>query len=203
MKFKDETDRGQISRLSPSTAIVMLILASGCGFLGGVVSTRLATVSAQSTDVVRTSRVEVIDSAGKPRAVLATEDTLSRPRVTLSFFDPDGKAVASLGLEPNLPFIKFTGPDGNDRMSFGLTGEYRAVLEMSDERPGRRLILGAFEPHEIADRDHAAWGLELRSGVEEPGMITWIGMNQRSATEPYSGSLTINHARGSFRIPQD
>ena len=180
--------------------IVMLALAAGCGFLGGLAATRLRSVAVQTSNIVRTPRVELMDASGRRRAILGM-DSQDR-QASLSFLTQDGKTVASFGVGGTLPFIHLFGVDGKNRAALTLTTLERPYLALGDEIREGRVVLGAFEGDVVpADKAQTRWGLVfMGAGL---GPIASIGMIPNRANQSFSGTLFVSNPKGSFRVPQE
>ena len=184
--------------------IVMMVLAAGCGFLGGVASIRIPygtqlKVAALDSDVVRASRIELLDPSDKTRVILGMDSRLHRDPI-LSFLTNDGKTVASFGVEERLPFIRLMGRGGEIRAALDLSGQELPELRMGDGTAGMRVVLGAF-PEDIAStgKSDATWGLAFRSGVLST--IALMSMSPSGPDHSFSGYLFIKNPKHSFSVP--
>jgi hypothetical protein len=181
-------------------SVTILVLAVACGVVGGLLSSKVYLGSIpdalQSNVVLRASRIELIDSDRRTRAVLSM-DKYDR-EASLSFITMQGDIVASFGVGATLPFIKLMGVDGEPRAELRLNQFEQPSLSMGDEYPGVRLKLGTFD---LDDGTRgSAWGLALHSGLLSTAAS--ITMNRESEDHPYAGFLRIANPAGSFNVPQ-
>jgi len=94
---------------------VTVILAS---LVGGAASNLFLTarLGAQGADVVTASQVNIVDSEGRLRAVLAAED--ERGMTSLAFYGSGGTVRGVVGAEPDgTPVLRFNNPAGVGRLS--------------------------------------------------------------------------------------
>lgn len=177
----------------------MLFAAACCGFLGGLIPGRLQPVRAASSEAVRTSKVELVDASGKPRAVLALNTSGSEP--TLSFLTEGGKEVVSFGLSNDLPMMHFRGTDGKLRAVFQLTPRQRPVIGLGDENWEGRIMLGAIEGDAPAIGDQPDWGLVF-TGAPPGHALAQIGLKHGLMSRLFSGTLAVQDSKGKiFRVP--
>lgn len=171
----------------------MLVLAAAFGFLGGSVSTRLQSVAAATGEVLRTTRVEFVDASGLCRAILGVDS--NNRKVLLSFISKDGKTAASLGLaSDDLPFLDLNGTDGKTRATLRLSEKSRPLFSMGDETWEGRIMLGAIE-NDFRSTSRTDWGLQF-TGPSPMRLPASIGMIWDSASNSFSGTLTVHDVRG-------
>ena len=144
---------------------VTVILAS---MLGGAVSSLFLTarLGAQGGDVVTASQINIVDSEGRLRAVLAAED--ERGMTSLAFYGPDGTARGVVGTEPDgTPVLLFTNPAGVGRLSASVRGD-EPVITVGDEA-ARSVLIGSFGGTPIvglSDRGRTRIQMELGGRAE-------------------------------------
>ena len=117
-----------------------MLLAS---LVGGAASNCFLTarLGAQGADVVTAAQVNLVDSGGQLRAVLAAED--ERGMTSLAFFGPDGTLRGLVGAEPDgTPMLLFNDPAGVGRLTASVRDD-DAVMAVGDEAAGSTLI-GSF-----------------------------------------------------------
>ena len=108
--------------------------------LGGAASRLLPTarLGAQGADVVNAAQVNIIDSGGRLRAVLAAED--ERGMTSLVFYGPDGSLRGFVGAEPDgTPVLRFNNPTGVGRLS-AIVRDDEPVITVGDEAASSVLI---------------------------------------------------------------
>jgi hypothetical protein len=176
-------------------AIWTPLLAAGFGLLGGSTAIRLQSARA-ADDIVRTSRVELLDPTGKPRAILGIDN--DKGEVLLSFLSRDGKTLASLGLTSDrLPALKLNGGNGKARAVLQLSDKERPLLGMSDDEWEGRVLLGAIEddlPTATTD-----WGLRFTA---PGGSLASIGAIRDRTSQSLSGILLVRASSGkAFKAP--
>ncbi len=118
---------------------VTVILAS---MVGGAASNRLtARLGAQGAAVVTASQINIVDSEGRLRAVLAAED--ERGMTSLAFYGPDGTVRGVVGAEPDgTPVLRFTNPAGVGRLSASVRAD-DPVITVGDEA-AQSVLIGSF-----------------------------------------------------------
>ena len=119
---------------------VAVILAS---LVGGAASNLLLTarLGAQGADVVTASQINIVDSEGRLRAVLASED--ERGMTSLAFYGPDGTVRGIVGAEPDgTPVLLFTNPAGVGRLSASVRDD-EPVITVGDEA-AQSVLIGSF-----------------------------------------------------------
>ena len=111
--------------------------------LGGAASNLLLTarLGAQGPEVVTTPQVNIVDSAGQLRAILAGED--ERGLTSLSFFGPDGALRGVVGSEPDgTPVLQFNDGEGRVHLAAAVRGT-ETVLTIGDETSSN-ILVGSF-----------------------------------------------------------
>jgi hypothetical protein len=172
--------------------LAMLILSAGCGFLGALIASRSSPAAAAASDVVRTSRVELVDASGTARAVLTLDSRTREPQ--LSFMNSGGKMAASFGLlSGGLPAMSLIGSDGAVRGIFQLTSNQLPTLAMGDSGWEGRILLGAIEGDVPSSKSD--WALQFRGSGQVP-VLSSIGMIRNPNTELLSGVLGVHDAKG-------
>ncbi len=109
---------------------VVVIVAS---MVGGAVSNLLLTarLDAQGADVVTASQVNIVDSGGRLRAVLAADDELGM--TSLTFYGPDGAMRGVVGAEPDgTPMLRFNNAAGVSRLTASVRGD-EPVISVGDD----------------------------------------------------------------------
>lgn len=123
-----------------------------------------ARLAAQGSDVVTASQVNLVDSAGRLRAVLASVD--ERGLTSLTFYGPDGAARGVLGLEADgHPALQFRDPAGAVQLSARVRGSDASVT-VGDEA-GRSAVFGSLGGTPVVGLTHAGQArlqLELGTG---------------------------------------
>ena len=117
-----------------------MLLAS---LVGGAASNLFLTarLGAQGGEVVTTSQVNIVDRAGRLRAVLAGED--ERGMTSLVFYGPDGTVRGIVGADPDgTPVLRFNNPTGVGRLSASVR-DGEPVISVGDEA-GRSVLIGSF-----------------------------------------------------------
>ena len=110
---------------------------------GGAASNLLLTarLGAQGADVVNASQVNLIDSEGRLRAVLAADD--ERGMASLAFYGPDGSLRGLVGTEPNgTPVLRFNDAAGVDRLSASVRND-EPVIRVGDQATPS-VVMGSF-----------------------------------------------------------
>lgn len=116
----------------------MMCLAS---LVGGAMSNMFLTerLGAQGAQVVTASQVNIVDGAGRLRAVLAGDD--EQGLASLAFFDPDGRRRATLGLQPDgTPALTLNDEAGTARFSAGVRAEEATVVV--GQEAARHVLVG-------------------------------------------------------------
>lgn len=103
---------------------------------GGAVSNALLTarLDAQGAQVVTASQVNVVDGAGRLRAVLSGDD--ERGLASLAFYDPAGafRGLVGIGADGH-PVLRFTDPGGATRI-LATVGPADGRVTVGDETGG-------------------------------------------------------------------
>jgi hypothetical protein len=169
-----------------------IIAACAAGFLGGALASR-ASVQASSPDVVRASRFELLDAAGRPVARWEIDPRTNS--VHLCFMAKGGGVGLDAGvLSDARPFLSMKGRDGKNRISMGLDERDKPGLSMSDERWLGRIVLGhaGSDTPDIPDSTDR-WGLQFRPfGTELP--VAMMGMIKEGDSGT-KGLLFVNGER--------
>lgn len=157
--------------------VVLVVLAS---VVGGAVSNLLLTarLGAQGADVVTASQVNIVDAAGRLRAVLAAED--ERGLASLAFYGPDGVPRGVLGAEPDgTPVLLFNNPAGIGRLAASVRND-EAVVTVGDEAARSVLIawLGGTPVVGLSERGRTRLQMGL-GGSGEPQLSLLNGTGQR------------------------
>ena len=116
-----------------------VILAS---MVGGAVSHLVlpARLGAQGAEVVTASQVNIVDSAGRLRAVLAADD--ERGLASLAFYGPDGVRRGVVGAEPDgTPVLRFNNAAGVGRLAASVNDD-EPVIIVGDEA-ARSVLIGS------------------------------------------------------------
>ena len=155
-----------------------MLLAS---LVGGAASNRFlaARLGAQETDVVTALQVNIVDSEGRLRAVLAAED--ERGMTSLVFYGPDGIMRGVVGAEPDgTPVLRFNNPAGVGRLSASVRGDVSAIA-VGDEA-ARSVLIGSFGGTPIvglSNRGRTRLQMDLGGGGE-PHLSLFDSAGQRS-----------------------
>ena len=148
--------------------------------VGGAASNLLLTarLGAQGADVVSASQVNIIDSEGRLRAVIAAED--EREMTSLAFYGPDGSLRGLLGAEPDgTPVLRFNDPAGVGRLS-AVVRDDEPVIAVGDEAAASVLIgsIGGTPTVGLSDRGRPR--LQMTIGDQgEPQLSLFNAAGQR------------------------
>ena len=157
--------------------MVTVILAS---MVGGAASNLFppARLGAQGADVVTASQVNIVDSEGHLRAVLAAED--ERRMTSLAFYGPDGTARGVVGADlDGTPVLQFNNPAGAGRLSASVrNGE--PVITVGNEAARSVLIgsLGGAPIVGLSERGQIRLQMDLGGGGE-PRLSLFNSAGQR------------------------
>lgn len=174
-----------------------LILATISGFVGGYISSRMQSVSASTTDVLRASRFELVDESG--RRIGAWERD-SKGRSVITFVGKDGNELTTLGLANDSPFLNMAGRDGKVCLTLHLGRADKPLLGMGDENWEGRVLLGFIE-HDVPSRHGDDWGLLFRAPGSLPDLAS-IGTTSNSAGVR-SGRLSVRSSTGKrWSVPE-
>ncbi len=170
--------------------LVGLPLAAIFGFLGGIVSTRIQSVSAAASDTIRASRFELSSSSGKTVAEWGSD---SQGRTSLKFFRTNQREAVSVGLtEDEAPFVNLFGRDGKVRITLFLDKEGKPLLGMGDGILEGRVLLGSIL-HDVPSSSDDDWGLLFRA----PGLIhDFASIGVRSEGASRSGGISVRTSSG-------
>ncbi len=117
-----------------------ILLAS---MVGGAASNLLLTarLGAQGADVLTASQVNIVDSEGRLRAVLAGSD--ERGMTSLAFYGPDGMVRGVVGMDPDgAPVLRFNNPGGVGRLSATVRDD-DPVISVGNEAE-QTVLIGSF-----------------------------------------------------------
>ena len=156
-----------------------MLLAS---LVGGAASNLFLTarLGAQAAEVVTASQVNIVDSGGRLRAVLAAED--ERGLASLAFYGPDGAVRAVVGVEPDgTPSLRFSNSAGVARLSASVRDD-EPVITVGDEAARSVLIasLGGTPVLGLSDRGRTRLQLDL-GAQGEPRLSLFNSGGQRGA----------------------
>jgi hypothetical protein len=159
--------------------IGVMVVAS---MVGGAMSNLFLTarLGAQGADVVTASQVNIVDSMGRLRAVLAGED--ERGLTSLSFYGPDGAVRGVVGAEPDgTPVLQFSNTAGIGRLSATVRGD-EPVITVGNEAARSVLIgsLGGTPVLGLSDRGRTRMQMNL-GGQGEPEISLFNSAGQRGA----------------------
>lgn len=118
--------------------LVAAMLAAS--LVGGAASSALLTarLEAQGAGVVTASQVNIVDEAGRLRAVLAGAD--ERGMASLAFYGPDGSFRGLVGVDSDgHPVLRFTDPGGSTRI-LARVGQEDGLVTVGDETARHALI---------------------------------------------------------------
>ena len=156
-----------------------VILAS---MVGGAASSLVlpARLGAQGVDVVTASQVNIVDSGGRLRAVLAAED--ERGLASLAFYGPDGALRGVVGAEPDgTPVLRFNNSAGVGRLSASVRDD-EPVVSVGNEAD-RSVLIGSLGGTPIVGlTDRGQTRLRMSLGERgEPRLSLFNGAGQRGA----------------------
>lgn len=120
--------------------LVAAMLAAS--LVGGAVSSALLTarLGAQGAGVVTASQVNIVDGAGRLRAILSGDD--ERGMASLAFYAPDGAFRGLVGIDADgHPVLRFTDPGGATRV-LARVGQEDGLVTVGDEA-ARHALVGA------------------------------------------------------------
>jgi hypothetical protein len=119
---------------------VAVVLAS---MVGGAVSNLLLTarLGAQGADVVTASQVNIVDTEGRLRAVLAANDELGM--TSLAFYGADDTRRGMVGMDSDgTPVLRFSNPAGVGLLSATVRDD-QPVITVGAEA-ARNVLIGSF-----------------------------------------------------------
>ncbi|MDP6581671.1 MAG: hypothetical protein QF681_13540 [Vicinamibacterales bacterium] len=150
--------------------------------VGGALSNLLLTarLDAQPADVVTASQVNIMDSGGRLRAVLAGED--ERGLASLVFYGPDGTVRGIVGAESDgTPVLQLNNPSGVSRLSASVREE-ESVVTVGNEA-ARSVLIGSLGGTPLVGlSDGGRTRLQLTLGAQgEPRMSLFNSAGQRGA----------------------
>jgi hypothetical protein len=173
---------------------IPIVLAVAAGYFGGALRERL--YQARSLDKVSAARFEVLDGAGRPVVVLASNPLPQGHQdagAALTFTDPRGVRRCELGtsLGDSTPFLRLYGGDGAERVRVQLGYRDDPVVTLRD---GQRIraILGA-RHGDMAGPSEDKWSLSLFGRKE--GVAADIGF-QRWLDDSYQAAVTLLDGTG-------
>ncbi|MGA2273940.1 MAG: hypothetical protein ABSH00_10330 [Bryobacteraceae bacterium] len=170
-------------------ATLFNVVAAGvAGFIGGILAAS-APARGASPEVMRASRFELVDPAG--RAVARWEVDPETNSAHLRFIARGGVALDEGSFSDAGPFFSMNGRDGKRRISMSLDAEGKPALSMSDEHGLGRIVMGRAVTDTPGIPDTLdQWGLEFRPfGTTRP--IAVIGMTNLRGRET-KGVLVVN-----------
>ena len=178
--------------------ILMMMLASAFGFVGGAVYSRVHTLHVDDAQVLRGHRFELLDDSGR---VIAFGRNDNLKNVVLGFRDKDDHSVATFGLgSDRTPFFDMAGKDGKSRVRLELDWmqqmQQKPTLVMSDEKWEGRVMFG-FLPSDYPDREWDDWGLAFRA--PNVGDLANIGLIKRDGK--LSGVANVRAAGKVWSVP--
>lgn len=121
---------------------------------GGAVANALlpARLVAQGGDVVTASQVNIVDAAGRLRAVLSGDDALGL--TSLTFYGPDGATRGTLGMDAGgAPGLRFMDAGGAVQLAASVS-EVEALVTVGDQR-ARSAVFGSFNGTPVVGLSHA------------------------------------------------
>ena len=121
---------------------------------GGAVANALlpARLSAQGGDVVTASQVNIVDTAGRLRAVLSGDD--ARGLTSLTFYGPDGAARGALGMDADgAPGLRFMDAAGAVQLA-ATVSEADALVTVGDQGT-RSALFGSLGGTPVVGLSHA------------------------------------------------
>ena len=152
-----------------------VVLACAAGYLGGTLASRAPMQAhAAAPDVVRASKFELVDAAG--RAVARWETDPKTKDVHLYFIGKGGVARLDAGIRSTeKPFLFMKGRDGEDRLWMALDQYDEPGLHMGDERWQGRLFLGhvGSDTPDIPDTTDE-WALSLSPRRASPSAVVSV-----------------------------
>jgi hypothetical protein len=177
--------------------LLLLVLASAFGFVGGAVFSRVSPMKETNPDVVRASKFELVDRSGKSLAFWGVEPE-SR-RIVMSFNSEQEHSVASFGISHMSPFLEFSGGDGKTRLVLKLGRNDRPYLAMGDERTEGRILLGFVQPDTDFGEPGDDWALRFRT--VDVGELATFGMEKNPHNGKMSGGAAILSQGKSWIFP--
>ena len=127
-------------RGQPGWMIGAMLLAS---MVGGAASNLFLTarLGAQGGDVLTASQLNIVDSEGRLRAILAGSD--ERGMTSLAFYGPDGTTRGVIGVDPDgTPVLLFNNPAGVGRLSASVRDDDPVISVGNDA--ARSVLIGSF-----------------------------------------------------------
>jgi hypothetical protein len=173
--------------------VFVVIAALAAGFVGGILGTHWIPIRPSPEQVIRARAFELVDGAGNvisfwgidkgEHTVLAFASQGVNPkvggraqRVDFRPDDPIGQ-LASVGEADDMPFVRFKGEDGRDRMNLVISMTGKPLLLMGDE-DGPRVGLGIRQSDTPGPQDND-WALEFgpeRASIGMTGRRTQDGV---------------------------
>ena len=167
---------------------ITFIVAAILGCMGGLTAVWLGPRDYMNVDphVLRTSRVELTDSSGIVRSVLGISP--NNAEVALTFLAPNGTVVNSLGVDSELPFVRFWGQDGRMRVVLHLSQAQNPRLVFGDGKQESRVILGAIEGDDVSQNVSRSvdWALQFKDSSITPAASVGMVHHKEGA---YSGTV--------------
>ena len=182
--------------------IVSVALAS---MVGGASSNLFLTtrLGAQRADIVTASQVNIVDSGGRLRAVLAAED--ERGMTSLVFYGPDGTMRSVVGAEQDgTPVLRLNNPAGVGRLSASVRDDV-PVITVGDEA-ARSVLIGSLGGTPIVGlSDRGQTRLQINLGEQgEPRLSLFNSAGQLGAGLVVAGDdapfLSLFDAAGAQRL---
>jgi hypothetical protein len=171
---------------------------SAAGFIGAATSNFLGmnSVRAASSQIVRGSRIELVDEAGKLGALLDF-DPAKRPR--LRIFSNDNTSAIEMGVAGNEPFVVLNGRDGRQRVALRIRRTGKPVFQMGDLESQSKIVLGSVEA-DAPSPDQDTWALEFNKAVPfRP--VAGINMSVAKPGQKWRGSVFIVDSDGRLWNP--
>lgn len=167
----------------------IVCLAVLAGFIGGEMG-RQVGVTAATSNVVKASKFELVNSAG---VAVATWEISQEREPHLRFMSDRSRVSVDIGvLSDGRPIVKMVGRDGKARIVMELDQSDKPMLGMGDERWEGRMHLGYIEP-DSPTPDWDNWGLAFR-GFGSERAVAGIGM-VKAGTGGLEGFLTVSGKR--------
>jgi hypothetical protein len=172
-------------------------LAALFGFLGGAVTQRHAAEAA-SSEVVRATRLELVDETGKRLAFWGRD---VRGNLVIGFEVAGSGEVAVLGLDSGKhPFLTLSGSDGRAHADLRLGSGERPFLSLGHERCRRRVKLG-YVGYDAPSPEDDRWGLVF-DAPRGHRSVAAIGYSRNLLDGKLNGSVFVEDSKGkTWRAP--
>jgi hypothetical protein len=185
-----KSDWGENVSINRLRWIIVAFVAGACGSLATRVF-NLENISAAPAQPLRSTRFELIDSAGRTRAVMESGDGGG---AKLRFFNDAMRTPLELGLLGGQPYLRMNGSDGRMRVTLKLIYGEKPVLLMGDSTSEQRLSLGVVQG-DSSDPKADFWALLLGKPIDRD-LLAAVAMNTSSGPGTGFGSLSVRSTDG-------